>query len=230
MTWLQPHYPKAMEDLTLYGPHWSAYTRTVRMTLEEKAAEYRLVEVDFLSGKMPKDHLTRHPFGKVPVLEHNGFQIYETTAICRYLDVVFEPGSLQPSSPRQLGRMAQIIAVLDSYLSKSIRIDFFSEATLKPLVGLESDEARVETAYDAIRHGISALEACCDSAEPYLVGSRVSLADMHAAPLFGFLAETPAGMELIEASGVLHEWWEAIRVRASYANTSIDIDVFRQTS
>ncbi len=34
------------------------------------------------------EHLARHPFGRVPVLEHDGFMLYETQAILRYLDRV----------------------------------------------------------------------------------------------------------------------------------------------
>ena len=65
----------------IYGPAISTYVRTVRLVCEEKAAPYELVEVDIMQGgnKTP-DHLARHPFGRVPAFEHDGFQLYETSA------------------------------------------------------------------------------------------------------------------------------------------------------
>jgi len=51
-----------------------------------------LVEVDvFAETGVPKEHLTRHPFGRIPAFEHNGFHLYETGAIVRYIDDAF-PG------------------------------------------------------------------------------------------------------------------------------------------
>jgi glutathione S-transferase len=53
---------------------------------------YELVEIDIMQGahKTP-EHLARHPFGRVPAFEHDGFKLYETSAITRYLDAVL-PG------------------------------------------------------------------------------------------------------------------------------------------
>jgi glutathione S-transferase len=59
--------------VTVYGPAYSTYARTVRLVLEEKGAPYELVEVDLLKGetKTPA-HLARNPFAKVPTLDHDG--------------------------------------------------------------------------------------------------------------------------------------------------------------
>ena len=179
-----------MPDVTLYGPNWSAYTRTARLTLIEKEVKYELAEVDFSNGVMPEDHLNRHPFGKVPALQHEKFLIYETSAICRYIDAAFNGPALQPSTARSLGRMAQIIAILDAYLSEQIRMGFVSERLINPMMGLSIDLNREEHARSAIIKGFSGL---CDVIEEgkYLVGDQISLADLHAAPLFDYLARTP---------------------------------------
>ena len=71
----------------LYGFDGSTYVRTVRTLLAEKGAEYDQVPLNVLAGepRLP-EHLARHPFGKVPVLDIDGVRIRETDAICRYLD------------------------------------------------------------------------------------------------------------------------------------------------
>ena len=66
--------------------------RTVRMLLAEKGAQYDQVPVHVLKGEPRQpEHLARHPFGKVPVVDHDGFRILETSAIAPYLDEVL-PG------------------------------------------------------------------------------------------------------------------------------------------
>jgi glutathione S-transferase len=47
------------------------FARAVFATLEEKSAPYRIAPVAPGSHKSP-EHLARHPFGRVPVLEHDG--------------------------------------------------------------------------------------------------------------------------------------------------------------
>ena len=58
------------------------------------------------------EHLVRHPWGKVPVLERDGFSLFETVAPLR------RQGLLRPvataTGARQRARMAQICAVLDN--------------------------------------------------------------------------------------------------------------------
>src|SRR5580693_5242630 len=68
--------------ITLYGFDGSTYVRTVRMPLAEKGAQYDQVPVHVLKGEPRQpEHLARHPFGKVPVVDHDGFRILETSAI-----------------------------------------------------------------------------------------------------------------------------------------------------
>ena len=93
------------QDLVLHGPAYSAYTRVARIVLAEKALAYRLEPVDILSDDSPgAAHLARHPFGFVPVLDHNGFRLYETAAITRYLDEAFDGPSLQPRDAQARAR------------------------------------------------------------------------------------------------------------------------------
>ena len=61
------------------------------------------------------EHLERHPFGKVPVLDHDGMRILETTAIARYLNDVLPGKSLVPPTPKDRARMDMIIGMIDSY-------------------------------------------------------------------------------------------------------------------
>ena len=106
-----------MSDMTLWGFDGSTYVRTVKMVLAEKGVtEFKQVQLNVLKGE-PKtpEHLQRHPFGKVPVLDHDGMRILETSAITRYLNDVLPGKSLIPPTPRDRARMDMIIGMIDSY-------------------------------------------------------------------------------------------------------------------
>jgi glutathione S-transferase len=83
----------------------SPFGRAVLIALEEKDASYRL------SPLSPGDHkrepyLSRHPFGRMPALEHDDFNLYETQAIVRYLDRILPEAPLTPADPRAAARSA----------------------------------------------------------------------------------------------------------------------------
>ena len=88
-----------MSEFTLYSIPGSPYGRAVLATLMEKGASCRYVPVAPGSFRQ-SPHIERHPFGKVPVFEHDGFMVYETQAILRYIDRVLPNPPLTPADPK----------------------------------------------------------------------------------------------------------------------------------
>ncbi|TIV14765.1 MAG: glutathione S-transferase family protein, partial [Mesorhizobium sp.] len=75
----------------LYGADYSVYVRIARMTLEEKGIGYELAPLDiFAADGIPAWYLEHHPFGRIPAFEHDGFRLFETGAIARYVDEAFD--------------------------------------------------------------------------------------------------------------------------------------------
>lgn len=71
--------------LKLYGSAMS--TSRVLVTILEKELPYELVPVDIAKGEQKdEDYKKLQPFGKVPVLDDDGFVMFESRAICKYLD------------------------------------------------------------------------------------------------------------------------------------------------
>jgi glutathione S-transferase len=64
-------------SVLLFGLERSVYTRIARLVLEEKGVPYLMQEVEiFRSDGVPVEHLQRHPFGRIPVLQHDAFSLY----------------------------------------------------------------------------------------------------------------------------------------------------------
>ena len=104
-----------MSDFTLWEFDGSTYVRTIKMLFAEKGfTQFDQVPLNVLEGEpRTPEHLERHPFGKVPVLDHDGMRILETTAIARYLNDVLPGRSLIPATPEDRARMDMIVGVID---------------------------------------------------------------------------------------------------------------------
>ena len=202
-----------------YGPDYSTYVRTVRLALEEKPIEYRLEPVHILGGAAQQPgHLQRHPFGKVPAFEHDGFTLYETTAIIRYVDRVFAGKCLQPSDARQAARMDQIIGIVDSYAYGSIIGKLVWQRLIVPMMGGQGDEAVVRDAKPTVSLCLAEFSRLKGD-NPFLAGPAPSLADLYLAPIFAYFAMTPDAEELLQPYVRLQDWWKAMSERESMRTT-----------
>ena len=143
---------------TVSGAPYNVYVSSVRLTLEEKAIDYDLVPVDiFAAGGPPAEDVARHPFGKIPAFEHDGFRLYESGAITRYIDEAFAGVPLQPADVRRRARMTQIISILDSYAYRTLVWDIYVERVARSATGSVSDEQKIAAALPKAMVRVSAL-------------------------------------------------------------------------
>ncbi len=203
----------------LFGAAYSVYVRAVRLALVEKGVEYDLEEVDvFAEGGPPAGHLARHPFGRIPAFEHDGFRLYEAAAIERYVDEAFPGPPLQPVDARERARMNQAIGVLDAYAYRTLVWDIFVERVRKPARGALADEATIAAALPKAATALDALAGIMDGG-PWLAGPRFSLADTHAAPMFAYFTIAADHGPLLAARPVLTDWWSRLAGRPGLAAT-----------
>lgn len=208
-----------MSEPILYGAAYSVYVRAVRLALMEKRVAYRLQEVDvFAPGGPPADYLARQPFGRIPAFEHDGFALYETAAIARFIDEAFAGPALQPGDARQRARMNQIIGILDSYAYRALVWDIYVERVDAPREGRATDEARIAAALPRARICLDELTRLMGPA-PYLAGDVPTLADLHAAPMFAYFLAAPDGAALLEQRPALAAWWWRIAARPAMTAT-----------
>ena len=208
-----------MAKPVIYGPAYSTYARTVRLALEEKGVDYDLVEVDLLQGaNRSPEHLARQPFGKVPAFEHDGFALYETDAIARYVDEAFPGTALTPADVRSRARMNQAMSIIGGYASPSMIGQIFIQRAIMPMVGHAADEAAIAAALPQAEASLKALEQLIGG-NRYLAGDQLSLADLLLAPVYDYLAQTPEGEKLLQAAPKLRRWWDEMRERPTVART-----------
>lgn len=201
---------------TLYGAAYSVYVRAVRLALEEKAVHYDLVEVDvFASSGPPPEHLARHPFGRIPAFDHGGFALYETVAINRYIDEAFTGPRLQPRDPKLRARMGQAISILDNYAYRALVWGLYVER-VHPPEGRAPNKRRIAAARVTAAVCLKALDEIAPKSA-WLAGPDLTLADLHAAPMWDYLMRTPDAGPLVRPHPRLTDWWTRFGERPSAA-------------
>jgi len=208
-----------MSEFVVHSVPGSPYGRAVLATLEEKGARYRLAPV--APGAFRSEpHLSRHPFGRVPVLEHGGFTLYESQAILRYLDRVLPVPALTPADPKAAGRMDQVMNICDWYLFQGVNNVIGFERVVRPrLLGQAPDEAAIAEAMPKAHRVLDELSRLLGS-KTYLADDEMTLADLLVAPQLDFLAQTPEWEPLAAASPNLVSWLHRMNARPSFKATT----------
>jgi glutathione S-transferase len=197
--------------MKVYGHPASTCTRKVLCALAEKGIEPEFVVVDIFKGaqKAP-EHLARQPFGVVPVLDDDGFMLYESRAILRYLDAKL--GGLAPTDIKDRAVMEQWISVEQSYFSppamKAILEVFFA-----PMKGTQPDGTVIASGKEGAAKALDVLDRALEGKE-WLAGS-FSIAEITYAPYLQYLFDTGAG-DIVEARPNVYAWWRRISERKSW--------------
>ena len=201
----------------VYGPAGSTYVWSTRLALAEKGVAHELVEIPFGEHRQ-EPHLQRHPFAKVPAFEHDGFALYETQAILRYIDEGFPVAPLQPTDLHQFARMNQIMGIVDAYLWPSIAGGILFNRILAPRLGLPANEAVVTAALPRACLCLAEI-ARLQGDQPYLAGERVSLADLMVIPLLYYFGRLPEGAAALAEHPSLIAWMRRMEERQSFQVT-----------
>ncbi len=206
-----------MSNPTLHGPGFSTYVRSVRITLAEKVVAYDLHEINFLEG-WPDGYENLHPFMKVPVLEHDGLTLYETTAIMTYINAAFDGPALLSEKPAECAKSLQTIGIVDSYAYNALITRTFIQRAVVPMLGGTTDESVIEGAQGDSERAISVLNGMV-TGQDYFGGDSVSLADFHVVPIIHYIGQIPEGQTLLSKAPALSAWMERMSSRDSVSST-----------
>jgi glutathione S-transferase len=202
----------------VYGPAFSTYVWSARLALAEKGVTHELVEVPF-GAHRDEPHLERQPFAKVPAFEHDGFVLYETQAIMRYVDERFAGAPLQPEDVHQWSRMNQIIGIVDAYAWPAIAGTILFNRVLVPrFLGGTPDEAAIAAALPRARLCLAEIDRLMED-NRFLVADYVSLADLMVIPLLYFFGNVFDGRAPMAEHPKLQNWVRHMEKRQSFQVT-----------
>ena len=204
-----------MPNIIFYGTPQSTYVRTVRLLLAEANIDYNLKDIGIFNGdNETEEYLAKNPFGKVPTVQVDGIEIYETAAITYYINEGIAGGKFAPPDLLMQTRMRQIMAIIDNYLYGAAIGTIVIQRLIVPEQGGNTDEQKVE---EAVSPAVKALKAIEDLfvGDPYLVGSMISIADFYLIPIFVYLEQTPEFDAVTSDTPKLKKWWDEVKILSS---------------
>jgi len=207
-----------MSKPVIIGFPQSSFVWTSRAAANQKGVEYDFKPLAPPANKSP-EHLALHPWGKVPVFSHGDVTLYETTAICSYLDTAFEGPSLQPSDPAELARMHQWVSITNCYLYPVAVPRFLLQYVFPSGPGGAPNREVIDAAVPEIRKTLEVLDAGLGSSQWLCSGDTPSVADLFVGPFLFSLPGFPEGGKLMEGLDNL------ARLRGQLAQTPSFISV-----
>ena len=184
-----------MSNVTLFGFPRSTFVKVAGLILTARNVDYRFHDTE--DEMYLPVHQERHPFGRVPALQHGDFVLYETSAIAAYVDDVFPGPKLTPDDPKKRARMNQWIGNLNWYFYPEMIYHVSHERNVYPELGISANDLIVQRAMPKVIRALEVMEKELSDGRPFLVGDAVTMADYFLLPtLFGF-ALTPEGKQLV---------------------------------
>ncbi|PKC03019.1 glutathione S-transferase [Rhizophagus irregularis] len=205
--------------IQLTGYSISAYCLVLLHVLKELGLSYEFTQPNsFEEIKTPEYLATKHPFGKIPSLNDDGFQIYETRAIARYLVKKYQGTKsstvLIPSDVQKAALVEQFISVEISYYTQPLG-KLVGQLVFAKRRGNEPDLKIVNEAREELEKVLDVYEKLLEGKD-YLTG-EFSLADLLHIPLTNYAIKAGEN-DLWNKRPNVSRWWKNISERESWKN------------
>ena len=198
----------------IIGSAQSSYTRVVRMVCEEKGIDYTLTEAELGSPEV----FAIHPFGRMPVLRHGDFTLFESKAIATYLDRAFPGPELIPSDPRLAALTEQWVSLVNTMMDPTLVRTYLLAYAFPRTADGKPDRAAIDLIVPKVREQLALLDTTV-AATGYLVSDRFTLADIYVLPMLYYLKRLPESGQMLEPSTPLGRYLETHAARPSFMRT-----------
>ncbi|KAF7346856.1 Glutathione S-transferase [Mycena sanguinolenta] len=209
--------------LKLYSaPFVGGGAAIIGLALAEKQVPFEFVPVDLAANehKTP-EYMAMNPFGLVPVIDDDGFIIYESRAICRYIaDKYPNQGTdFLPKSLKERALVEQAASIEYSTFYPAI-YPVMKEIFGKRRQGLPVDKAALDEAVEELSAKLDVYEVILGK-HRFLAGDEFSLADLCHYTYAPLLAEH--GIDVMTSKGPnVTRWWNELMSRPTWVKLKAD--------
>ncbi|KIJ66148.1 hypothetical protein HYDPIDRAFT_110326 [Hydnomerulius pinastri MD-312] len=205
--------------LKLYGYASTACTRLVLLILKEKQIDYEYVAVDLKKGmhKSPV-HKEKQPFGQVPYIDDDGFILFESRAIARYLIEKYPNQGTQgliPTEPKAKALFEQAASIEVANFDR-VAAEIAFETVVKKYFGLNwpTNQEQLKDWINQLSDKLDAYEVMLGKTK-YLAGDELTLADLSHLP-HATLVAVGGNADLFESRPNVARWFNDISSRATW--------------
>lgn len=201
-----------MADVRIFGTVISTYTRIVQIACEEAGLSHETIAT---AAHAPEN---RHPFGKVPYVEVDGLELYESVAIAQYIDNAHNNGKLQPAAPAERAVMDKWIAIANNYLFPLFENGLVMPWIMHRFTGAPLDEGKIAKSLPMIARALSFCDAEI-AADGAWTNGGFTLADAFLYPVLRGVQLIPQGATGVAQCPMLAAWMQQTQQQPSIANT-----------
>jgi glutathione S-transferase len=177
--------------MILYGSSLSPYARKVLAFAAEKGIELELQPTGSAPGQPSEEFLEASPFRKMPALRDGDYTLADSSAIVHYLEAKHPEPELIPAEPKLRGKTIWFEEFADTILVTCGAKIFFNLIVAPRFLGLPGDpEAARQAELNDLPPILDYLERIVPDAGDYLVGDRLTLADIAVAGPFANFRHT----------------------------------------
>ena len=197
--------------LRLWGRANSVNVQKVLWCLDELNVACERIDAGMRFGHVDEPaYRAKNPNGRVPTLEHDGFVLWESNAILRYLCLAFAGEALYPAAPRVRGGLERWLDWVLSTLQPAERIVFWGMVRA-PVE--ERDMAALQAASDAVATQWAIVDRHLDG-RTFLEGDAMSIADIS----LGAYARRWFGIEGLNKPSFAHlrHWYDRLAERPAF--------------
>jgi glutathione S-transferase len=165
--------------MKLFGAPVSPFVRKVLVYAAVKGIEIELVPTG-LADPNP-EFLATSPFRKIPGFSDGDFTLSDSTAIITYLEAKFPTTPMLGETPEERGQIMWFDEFADTIFTPATGPAFFQRVVAPKFLGQDTDHAVADKAeHEATPPVLDYLESVIP-VSGYLVGGRLTLADISAA-------------------------------------------------
>lgn len=161
--------------IKLYGFTPSFPVNRVRLCLNAMGVEYEHIPVNPLAGETQTDeYLKMSPSGKVPALDDDGFTVFESNAIMRYLCRKYK-SEFYPGDITAQAKVDEWLDFTTIHLGNGILKVLFNKV-VAGMIDVPVDEQSLADGYSFIERFLTVIDQQL-GASTYLAGDSLSIAD-----------------------------------------------------
>jgi glutathione S-transferase len=235
-----------MARLELYNAPQSTCSQRVRFVLHAKGLAFEDHRLDLFTGdQLRPDYLKLNPNGLVPTLVHDGAPVIDSSVIMEYLEEVFPDGrTFVPADPLGRARMRALMRFIDEVPTPAVRVPSYNLAFLPHFQSMSEEafvaladskplrrefllkmgrsgfpDSEMKEALERLRRAVARMDdEIRRSGGPWLLGKRLSLADIAIMPVMVRMDDLRLE-HMWSDKPAIARWFEGIQADAAFRPT-----------
>ena len=199
--------------LTIYGSDLSGPAIKVRLTASFLGLDYKWHLVNLREGEQKKEWFVKiNPVGKVPAIDDDGFYMFESNSICRYL-CDKNNSTLYPKDVKKRAIIDQWIDYVSFHIGANF-IPVMYNRIFAPLRGMPVNEKAITDGLEFLKQYFPIVEKQLQE-HKYIASQEISLADII---LFSILEPAELTQVDLGAYPKLSAWRSELKKQSFYTS------------